>query len=305
MLHWLLSRSGRIGVGTTLALVVFVITSCLRPVRRTTVVAPSEAPAPALEATLSDLLDRLNDQSEKIRTLTATVDLQPTTGSVYSGVIKEYHDVKGFILIKKPEMIRILGQGPVVRTDIFDMVSNGREFKVSIPPKQKFIVGKTDLKRESKSTLENLRPQHIFEALVVPPIDRSTADLSFAQDEGEGHRYYVITVMKPDGPGEFSPLRKIWFDRSDLKVARMQLYAPGGTYVEDIRYSDYRDFDGITYPNDIQLKRPIEDYALQIAVEKAVFNQPIPEQKFELKKPANAQLVDLSDNAQPGDQDGK
>ena len=305
MLHWLLSRSGRIGVGATLGLAVFVTTSCLSPVRRTTVVAPSEAPAPALEATLSDLLDRLNDQSEKIRTLTATVDLQPTTGSVYSGVIKEYHDVKGFILIKKPEMIRILGQAPVVRTDIFDMVSNGREFKVSIPPKQKFIVGKTDLKRESKSTLENLRPQHIFEALVVPPIDRSTADLSFAQDEGEGHRYYVITVMKPDGPGRFSPLRKIWFDRSDLKVTRMQLYGPAGIYIEDIHYSDYRDFDGITYPTDIQLKRPIEDYALQIAVEKAVFNQPIPEQKFELKKPANAQLVDLSDNAQPGDQDGK
>ena len=85
----------------------------------------------------------------------------------------------------------------------------------------------------------------------------------------------------------------------------MQLYAPGGTYVEDIRYSDYRDFNGVTYPADIRLQRPIEDYALQITVEKAVFNQPIPEQKFELKKPANAQLVDLSDNAQPGDQHGK
>jgi outer membrane lipoprotein-sorting protein len=277
----------------------------MSPVRQTTVVAPSQAPAPALEATLSGLLARLNNQSEKIQTLTATVDLQPTAGSVYSGVINEYHDVKGFVLIKRPAMIRILGQAPVVRTDIFDMVSDGREFRVSIPPKQKFIVGKTEFKRASKNALENLRPQHIFDALVIPPLDRAADDVSFEEDESDGHRYYVLTELKAAGTGEFSPVRKLWFDRSDLNVARLRIYASGGTLVEDVRYSAYRDFDGISYPTDIQFHRPIEDYALGITVEKAVFNRPIPAEKFELKKPANAQLVELSDVAEPEGPHGK
>jgi outer membrane lipoprotein-sorting protein len=300
-----LPRPGRLWGCAALALLALVSTGCLGPVRRTTVVASSQAPAPALDATLPDLLTRLNNQSEKIQTLSATVDFQPTAGSVYSGVIKEYHDVKGFILLKKPAMIRILGQAPVVRTNIFDMVSDGREFRLSIPPKQKFIVGKTEFRRPSKNALENLRPQHILDALVIPPLDRAASQVSFEEDEADGRRYYVLTALQPVGIDEFSPLRKIWFDRSDLNIARLQIYSTGGTYIEDVHYSGYQDFEGVSYPTKIRLQRPVEDYALEIDVEKAVFNQPIPEEKFELKKPANAQLVELSDAAGPGGSHGK
>src|SRR5208283_1894218 len=120
---------------------------------------------------LAELVAKIDASSEAVHTLTATVDLAPTAGSVYSGVIKEYHDVKGFALVQKPSTIRLLGQAPVVRTNIFDMVSNGEEFRLYIPTKQKFIVGKTSLRRPAKNALENLRPQHILQALIVPPID--------------------------------------------------------------------------------------------------------------------------------------
>jgi outer membrane lipoprotein-sorting protein len=269
-------------------------------------VAPSQAPAPALEATLPDLIARLNDQTAKIKTLTATVDLQLTEGSVYSGVIKDYHDVKGFVLLKKPAMIRILGQAPVVRTDIFDMVSDGREFRLSIPPKQKFIVGPTDFKRAPKKSLENLRPQHILDALLVPPIDLASQSVSFEEEEAaDGHRYYVVTVLKAAEKGEFYPVRKIWFDRADLSIARLELFGPQGHSIEDVHYSRYQDFGDVSYPTDIRLRRPVEDYGLEITVQKASFNQPVPPEKFELKKPANAELVDLSDAGRPEDNHGK
>ena len=279
---------------SALAFACVALAGCVGPVRRTTRIDPSDMPAPALEATLPDLLERLDSQSEKIQTLTATVDLQPTAGSVYSGVIREYHDVRGFILIKKPDLIRILGQAPVVRTDIFDMVSDGQEFRLSIPIKQKFIVGKTALKRTSQNALENLRPQHIFEALVIPPIDHSTSKFVFEQANENGHRFYIVTVLKAAGENEFVPIRKIWFDRSDLNVSRMQIYGDEGSYTEDVHYSYYRDFDGITFPGQIDLQRPIEDYRLAITIEKGVFNEDLPAEKFELAKPAGAQLVDLS-----------
>lgn len=301
-----LERPCRFGGYVALAVAILTLSSCLSPVKKTTkVVPPSGTAVPVLNARLPDLIARLDGQSEKVQTLAATVDLQPTAGSVYSGVIKEYRDVRGFILIKKPDMIRILGQAPVVRTDIFDMVSDGREFRLSIPPKQKFIIGKNDLTRESKNALENMRPQHIFDALVIPPIRETAEKLAFEEYEADGRRYYVVSVLKEAGANELVPVRKIWFDRSDLNVARLQIYGPGGVYLEDVAYSNYKDFAGVSYPTEIRLQRPVEDYAFGITVEKAVFNQAIGPEKFELQKPPNAQLVELSEAAIPEGAHGK
>ena len=140
-------------------------------VRRTTRTHPSQLPSPALDASVTELVEKVQTLSASVQTLNLTVDLEPTAGSIYSGVIKEYHDVKGFVLVQRPTLIRLVGQAPVVRTTIFDMASNGEEFRVYIPSKQKFIVGKTTLRRPAKNALENLRPQHILDALLVPPID--------------------------------------------------------------------------------------------------------------------------------------
>lgn len=306
LLQGFLERSWRFGGYAGLALAILTLTGCLSPVKKTTkVVPPSGTPTATLNATLPELVARLDTQSEKIQTLTATVDLQPTAGSVYSGVIKEYRDVRGFILIKKPSMIRILGQAPVVRTNIFDMVSDGQEFRLSIPPKQKFIVGKNSLKRVSSNELENIRPQHIFDALVIPPVQQQGRKLGFEEYEENGHRYYVVTVLNETESNGLAPERKIWFDRADLSIARLQIYGPGGVYLEDVTYSGYQDFAGVSYPTDIRLTRPAEDYVFAIVVEKAVFNQPIGPEKFELQQPAGAQLVELSDAAAPEGTHGK
>jgi outer membrane lipoprotein-sorting protein len=226
------------------------------------------------------------------------VDLEPTAGSIYSGVIKEYHDVKGFILIERPAMIRVLGQAPVLRTDIFDMVSNGEEFRLSIPPKQKFIVGKTAFRRPAKNSLENLRPQHILEALVVQGLDTAHEKCFLEEAEEGGRRFYVVDIVEPAQGGELRLKRKAWFDRADLELARLQFYEADGLYVEDVHYSDYYDFQGTSYPSRIEVVRPIEDYRLRITIVKANFNQPIEPEKFILNKPEGAQLVDLTAKAQ-------
>jgi outer membrane lipoprotein-sorting protein len=266
--------------------------------RRVTRIQPSELPPPAREASLAELLAGLNARSQSVRTLTATVDLEPTAGSIYSGIIKEYHDVKGFILVERPAMIRVLGQAPVLRTDIFDMVSNGEEFRLSIPPKQKFIVGKTTFRRPAKNSLENLRPQHILEALLVPGLDTSHENCFLEEAEDGGRRFYVVGIVVPDESGELSLERKAWFDRANLELARLQFYEGDGLYVEDVHYSDYHDFQGTHYPSRIELVRPIEDYRLTITILKATFNQPIEAGKFILNQPQGTQLVDLTAKAQ-------
>jgi outer membrane lipoprotein-sorting protein len=262
--------------------------------RRETRIQPSQLPPPAREASLAELVANLNARSQSIHTMSATVDLEPTAGSIYSGVIKEYHDIRGFIMMEEPAMIRMLGQAPVVRTNVFDMVSDGKDFRLYIPPKQKFIVGKTTFRRPAKNSLENLRPQHILEALLVPAFDPSHEKCFLEEAEEGGSRFYVIGVVESSESGELRLICKAWFDRANLDLARMQFYESEGLYVEDVHYSDYQGFQGVTYPTHIEVARPIEDYRLAITILKAVFNQPIDADKFILAQPSGTQLVDLN-----------
>lgn len=256
--------------------------------------SPPPVSAPPRQATVAELAREVDAWSQRISTMTATVEFKPTTGSVYTGVINEYQTVGGFILLKKPATIRILGQAPVVKTEIFDMVSDGRQFRVSIPPKNKFIEGSVDYRGSANQPLENLRPSHILDALLIPPVDETKEKFFNEEVHASNDKYYyVINVVEPNGSGELDLKRKVWIDRSDMRITGLQLYGPGGTLVEGVEYTDYRDFQGIPYPAQITLNRPEEGYTLSITVEKATFNQPIPPDKFVLKQPPNSTLVEL------------
>src|ERR1035437_1391180 len=182
---------------------------------------------PQLESSEENLLASYNLQARAVQSLQATVDLVPSTGSTYSGVIEEYHDVPGFILAERPATVRVIGQAPVVAKNIFDMVSNGETFRIYIPSKNTFLVGATSLTRASKKPIENLRPQHIVEALFWPELPAS-ASMLFEQFDPDSNRYYILTLLRPVDGGKLGIARKIWFDRADLRVSRVQLYGADG-----------------------------------------------------------------------------
>ena len=286
---------GRLSSGLVQIVILMTASGCA--VRRTTVVPRSQTP-PAKEASARELVDRVNKTSAAIRTLSAQVDLAPTAGSVYSGMITEYRDVKGFILYQKPATIRIIGQAPVVRTTIFDMVSEGNQFRLYIPSKEQFIVGENTCRRPAKNTLESMRPQHILDALLIPRIDPPREYYTVLETTDAGRPYYLVGVLAPasgGAPGELVLKRRLWFDRSTLDVSRLEIYGPAGKQVEDVRYSEYKDFGGIRYPSSLRIDRPEDGYRLAITVEKASFNQPLAAEKFKLEKPESAKIVRLDE----------
>ena len=118
------------------------------------------------DATREELLGIYNQMSLGVKTVNATVELKPTAGSKYSGVIEEYHEVKAFLLAARPGEIRVIGQAPVIGTTVFDMASDAETFRVSIPSKNKFLLGPVAVERASNKPIENLRPQHLLDALV-------------------------------------------------------------------------------------------------------------------------------------------
>jgi hypothetical protein len=267
-------------------------------IKRKTSVKKEEIP-PQLESSEEALLDRYNKQVNAVQSLQATIDLLPSTGTTYSGVIEEYHDVPGFILAQRPATVRVIGQAPVVAKNIFDMVSDGRQFRIYIPSKNSFLVGPTALVRASKKPLENLRPQHIVEALFWPELPPG-GDVLFEQFDFNVSRYYILTVLRHADSGKLEIARKIWYSRTDLRVSRVQLFGPGGKLDSDIAYSDWQPApaapgapasEQTSFARDIHIWRPQDDYKLEIKILKLTLNEPITPDRFELAQPAGTDLV--------------
>jgi outer membrane lipoprotein-sorting protein len=270
-----------------------------------TTVAPSEKPV-IKDATREELLDKYNRYAQNIQTVNATVLLKPTAGSKYSGVIEEYHEVKAFLLASRPAYIRMIGQAPVIGTTVFDMASDGETFRASVPSKNKFLVGYVTGEFNSTKPIENLRPQHLLDALLWPEI-RKEESVLFEEFNEETARFYVLTVLR--GGYRTEILRKIWFDRADLQVSRLQTFAPKGLLVSDVRYSDWQPVDpaqpgapvsGLitTFAHNIRIDRPHDDYRLDLQVTKIVLDSDIPADRFKLEQPPGSELVNVVPSSQ-------
>jgi outer membrane lipoprotein-sorting protein len=270
------------------------------------VAPPSMAPARLLTATKQQLVASFNEQASSIRSVNASVSMKLTAGTAYSGVIKQYHEISGFILAERPASIRVIGQAPVVGTTVFDMVSDGTTFHMFIPSKKTFLEGPANLQRESAKPIENLRPQHLVQAIFWTAIPPDRPVLLEAGDEAEA-RYYILTVAGKSASGgtagvsrrneglEWQVEQKIWYDRMDLSVARVQVYDGSGDVTSDIRYGRWHDFAGVRFAQEIEITRPSEDYELQIRIKKLTANEAIPADRFEMKQPPGSQLVHVGE----------
>jgi outer membrane lipoprotein-sorting protein len=270
---------------------------------KTVKTVPPGTVKPLKDATPADLIETYNRTARSVKSLNATVELRPTAGSAYSGVIEEYHEAKGFLLAQRPAEIRVIGQAPVVGKNIFDMTSDGETFRIFIPSKHKFIVGPATLEPTSKKPIENLRPQHLVDAIFWPEIAPEQTVL-FEEFNDEAARYYVLTILKTGVPAEIA--RKVWFDRTDLQVARMQTYSTGGKLLGDIRYAAWEPVSstseagaapgtGTLFPREIKVTRPRDDYTLAIQVTKLRLNEEIGAERFKLEQPAGTELVKLGE----------
>jgi hypothetical protein len=265
-------------------------------VRKTTTVPPMARPV-AREASKEQLLDGYNRMIESLQSVDATVELKPYAGSAYAGVISEYHEVKAFILASRPYNIRMIGQVPIAGGTVFDMASDGKQFEVSIPPRNEFLVGPVSLTRPSAKPIENLRPQHLVDALLWPEVRKEEVTL-FEEFNDEAGRYYVITVLR--GGYQTEILRKIWFDRSDLRFVRLETYGPKGILLSDVRYANWQAPDNpapalAEYPRAIRIDRPHDEYRLDLTVTKILINEAMTPDRFVLQPPQGVEVVHLTD----------
>jgi len=255
---------------------------------------------PLQTATGRDLIERINAEATEIQTLKATVGITASVGGSQLGKITEYQEIRGYILARKPSSLRMIGLFPILQTHVFDMVSSGQEFKLWIPPKNQFIAGNNDLARPSAEPLENLRPQIIYDALLLQAVDVRN-DLAVLE-EGEHNaidpgirkmalrRDYTLNIIKQNGR-EWYLSRKVVFDRTDLRPHQQLLYDEHGSIVTNLHYDEYKEFNGVSFPTKIEIWRPEEEYSIKLEVTKLAINEPIRDDQFVLDVPSGAGLA--------------
>jgi|SRR5579864_75879 len=280
-------------------LATFPLSGCLFHTRR---VEQNLSPNALKDATKAELISYINSEAGKIHTMQATVDIDTGVGGARKGKITEYKEIKGYVLARKPAMLRMIGLMPLVRSRAFDMVSDGQEFKVWIPPKNRFVVGRNDVVTPNpQQPLENLRPQIIYDALLMRPIDGNT-ERAFLKHDMEwvigpkNRRYqqpdYIIAVVEGNDDNAWLS-REIIFNRQNLLPDRQLIYDQSGTLVTDARYSNYKDYNEVLFPSRIEIIRPEEEYDITLGIVKLDMNQPLSDDKFVLEQPPGAQVIHL------------
>jgi len=248
-------------------ILIFVLLPTMGCLFRTRPVEDQYSKAPLQETTQQGLIDTINQQAEAIQTLKATVDIDSSAGGIKKGHVTDYKEIRGYVLAKKPDELHMIGLMPFVRTTAFDMVSDGREFKLWIPPKNKFVVGQNQVKTQNADQpMENIRPQNIYEALLIRHIAPAPTEIAVLENgyetlhDTKGHRIlqedYELTVIKQQGESNYVLSRKIIIGRVDLKPHRQFIYTDDGKVATDARYADYKDYSGFSFPSRIEIYRP-------------------------------------------------
>jgi outer membrane lipoprotein-sorting protein len=262
----------------------------------TRTVKQAKMPDVIRSATADQLVESVNEQCQAIKSLSATVQFQATEGGPRKGKEKTYTSFSGYILLRKPEAVRVIGLVPVLHTRAFDMASDGNTFKLLIYyPHNHVIEGSNTVTKESPNPLENLRPKIFFDSLLINCIQPD--DLVTLTTDSETNidpkskqlmldPQYDLTVVrrKPDSQ-ELIPQRVIHFSRVDMHTVQEDIYDPEGSIQTQAIYGPMQQFGPQTFPGTITIKRPLEEYQIVITIQKINVNLTLNDDQFEIKIP--------------------
>jgi len=269
------------------------LSSCF--VRKRVVIPPGyRSSAILISATKDELIERLHSMADPLQSFSMRMEMSPSVGSLYVGEVKDYATLGGYILFKKPDDIRILGLDPVLGSTVFDMVSSAETFRIYIPSKNRFIEGRNDAPPTSKKQLENLRPAAFLTSLMIQPPDTKTDITLLEEDTNEREAIYILLIVRR-GADEPWLVRTVHFDRHNLEITRQKTFDPLGSVLSDTRYSGWKDYGGISFPSEIDIKRPQDHYEVMLHVLTMKINAAdVTPDKFILNQPPGSELQQLS-----------
>jgi hypothetical protein len=289
-----------------LTLLVPVLTGCLSHTRS---LQKPKLAGVALDADAVQLVEAVNSRYDQVTTLKATVDFAASVGGAHKGQQTDYTSIHGYIRLRKPQMLRVLGYLPVVRLRAFDLASDGKTFIMLIPPRSRAIQGSNSVATPAANAMENLRPDVFFDSILIHSISAdsivSLTNSSQTTIEPKTKQLieqpqYDLTVLKPGErspspglPQLGTPLRVIHFNRINLLPIGQDVYNAAGDLETQVVYGPYQDFNGTQFPGTITINRLLDELKITLTVEKLDLNQPLADDQFELKVPDDYKVQKL------------
>ncbi|HXS13366.1 MAG TPA: hypothetical protein VN734_11740 [Acidobacteriaceae bacterium] len=271
------------------------LTGCFRT---THVVQRTQAPDMYKSTSVENLERIISSRDSTIKTLNAAVLITASTGGGKEGKVITYTSFKGYIFVRKPHDLRVIMQLPVLGSIALDMVSNGSTFTLVHATGghgNVWIQGSDTVTTPSKNGLENLRPPVFFDSLMVPGVSEdefvSLTDSTRVLQPQSKHQPaieepdYNLAVLKRGSGNSMQLERLVHFSRVTLLPFQQDIYDDKGEVVTLATYDKYQDFNGIQFPTLINIKRPLDEYALKVQITKLTLNQPLENDQFELKIP--------------------
>lgn len=255
----------------------------------TTELAPPPSVLPA--ASRLELIETVQ-RIAKVESMRASVDITLTVRTADLTREVQSREVRGVLLTRRPGWIRTNAEAPGGIAMVYDMASDGEQFRVSIPLRNKVYEGRNELTEISEERIENMRPQHLLDAIMIEPIENP--DEVILDREMYGSSGYQILIQTRDGEdGVRRITRKYWFSRSDLELARLIIFDDRTEVVTDAWYRDWGEDKGLPYPQSIEIERPLDGYIIELSILKPGLNEDIPDASFELTLPEGVEVETL------------
>jgi hypothetical protein len=293
--HWVRSRAF---LAMTLALPA--LNGCLWHTRK---VPQAKMPENVLSAPPEQLVDIVNKRYDSINSLSATVTFTATSGGTLNGSEKTITPFSGYILLRKPESLRVLGYLPVVHTVAFDMASDGTTFKLLIPPKSRAVEGTNTITQVSSNSFENMRPYMFVDSMVIPRIGDddqlsvtgdSTTVVNPKTRKLEIRPEYLLTISKRQGTSNILLTeRVIHFSRLDLRPIEEDIYGPDGQVQTQTLYGALQKFGDQQFPGTVTIKWPLQEQQILVTIQKLRINLALEDSTFQMEIPSGTQVQQL------------
>ena len=303
--------------------------------------------SPLVEADMPQMFAEIN-RLGAVRSLNGRVDIQfLDTSFAECGLAEKYRTADGRLVMQRPGQVYLTVQVPVIGTKVAEMSSTGERFWAAVyqgsEKYRRFVTGSNAaqyerleadpagaspdcnaggkrreeaMQRAAVSAISSLRPQHLTDAVLVPPVSFDDTRHVYAQAEtyeeeadarpgaAKGARvvrgYYVLSELELVAQNRARVTRRFWFDRvGSLRLARVQMYGDRGQLITDVVYSNPQPFgeEGrVRLPAQVELTRPQDHYSIRLAFQEPAavkVDQPLDPEIFVLKNGSNLPEVNL------------
>jgi hypothetical protein len=222
-----------------------------------------------------------------------------------SGVLDKYRKAPGYMLLRRPDSIRLVVQEPIIKTPQLDLLSVRDDFSIFIRSRNEFYTGRNsaeELVAEDLPDAEEIpiRPGHLFEALLPRGIPANSQGMRifWEEDVDPGAMYYAISIYRVGTGRRDTIVRRIWIERSTLTIARQRLFGEEGQILSDIVYSNMDLRDGFYIPGEIYMDRLQDGYSflVELKTERCRVNTVLPDKAFILTPPDGSRIIHLIEN---------